>query len=200
MSDPEDGPRPSAGLTELLNAWSLGDLGARERLFPLVYDQLRRMAAQKLKGERVGHTLQPTALVNEAFLRLADNRMAWKDRRHFYAVAAEAMRRVLIDHARTRRRLKRGAGVEPLALDETAELRVPLDGQVIELGYALDELRVIDARQAEVVDLRFFAGLSVEEAALALAVSPATIKREWSVARAWLHHRMRKDQGKAPSV
>jgi RNA polymerase sigma factor (TIGR02999 family) len=193
-------PEPSQGLTQLLNAWSLGDLSARERLFPLVYDQLRRMAAQKLRAERLGHTLQPTALVHEAFLRLADNRMAWKDRRHFYAVAAEAMRRVLIDHARAKRRLKRGAGVEPLALDETIALSFSLNDQVIELSHALDDLRLLDARQAEVVDLRFFAGLSVEEAALALAVSPATIKREWSVARAWLHHRMRSGNGKTPSV
>jgi RNA polymerase sigma factor (TIGR02999 family) len=192
--DPQK-PEPSQGLTELLNAWSLGDLSARERLFPLVYDQLRRMAARKLKGERVGHTLQRTALVHEAFLRLADNRMAWKDRRHFYAVAAEAMRRVLIDHARARRRLKRGAGTGPLALDETLALSPSLDDQVIELSHALDDLRMLDARQAEVVDLRFFAGLSVDETALALEVSRATIKREWSVARMWLHHRMSKGHG-----
>jgi RNA polymerase sigma factor (TIGR02999 family) len=172
-------------------------LEARDRLFPFVYAELRRLAGARLKGERSGHSLQPTELVHEVFLKLADSRMTWKDRGHFYAVAAEAMRRVLIDHARSKRRRKRGAGNDPLPLDETVAVPIRLDQQVIELIEALGELRLMDSRQGEVVDLRFFAGLSVEETALALDLSPATIKREWSVARTWLHHRMTKGHGRA---
>jgi RNA polymerase sigma factor (TIGR02999 family) len=190
-------PTCPVDVTGLLNAWTQGDLEARERLFPLIYADLRRIAGARLKRERSAHTLQPTELVHEVFLKLAHSRMSWKDRGHFYAVAAEAMRRVLIDHARSKRRRKRGAGSDPLPLDETVAVPIRLDHQVIELIEALGELRVMDSRQGEVVDLRFFAGLSVEETALALDLSPATIKREWSVARTWLHHRMTKGHGRA---
>lgn len=186
--DPIPTPDGAEGeVTRLLALWSSGDASALERLAPLVYEELRTLAGRLLRGERAGHTLQPTALVNEAFLRLAGGRTVdWKGRTHFFAVAARAMRRILVDHARTRLAGKRGGGATRISLTETP-LSVPApDVDVLALDEALERLAGLDPGQARVVELRFFAGLSVEETAEAIGASPATVKREWSSARAWL--------------
>lgn len=188
MSDAEAG----RSVTQLLAAWSGGDAAALDALMPLVYDELRRVAGRQLASERGSHTLQPTALVNEAFLRLVDQtRASWKDRTHFYSVAAQIMRRILIDHARRRLAGKRGGGAETVSLDGVADWPEPRDLDVILLDEALTELATFDPRQSRVVELRFFAGLSVEETAEALQLSTATVKREWRMARAWLVRQLR---------
>ncbi len=176
-------------LTQLLRAWQQGDAPAGEQLVPLVYAELRRIARMKLGAERGSHTLQPTALVHEAWLRLMQQHGAdWQNRGQFFAIATQAMRRILVDHARRRQAAKRGAG-EPLAnVDEMADVlisHVP-DDQLVALDAALERLAAIDDRQARIVELRFFGGLSVEETAELLALSPTTVKREWATARLWL--------------
>jgi len=179
-------------VTQLLAAWSGGDASALDALMPLVYDELRRVAGRQLASERGSHTLQPTALVNEAFLKLVDQtRASWKDRTHFYSVAAQIMRRILIDHARRRLAGKRGGGAETVSLDGVADWPEPRDLDVLLLDEALTELATFDPRQSRVVELRFFAGLSVEETAEALQLSTATVKREWRMARAWLVRQLR---------
>jgi len=176
-------------LTRLLIAWSQGDARALEQLAPLVYAELRRLARRYLKRERAGHTLQTTALVHEAFLRLLGNpQEGWQNRAHFYGIAAQMMRRILVDHARAHSRAKRGGGATRIAL---AELDLPVaepafDPDLIALDAALEKLAEIDPRRSRVVELRFFGGLSVEEASLVLKVAPDTIVRDWRVARAWL--------------
>jgi RNA polymerase sigma factor (TIGR02999 family) len=177
----------------MLQAWGKGDAEAGERLMPLVYAELRRRAAQHLRGERRAHTLEPTALVNEAFVRLVDQEAAWQNRDHFYAVASRMMRRVLVDHARARRRMKRDAGVR-LSLSDVAAAQPAAQAEVdvLALNDALDELAVREPRQAQLVELRYFGGLSEAEAASALSVSRATATREWRLARAWLYRRIRK--------
>jgi RNA polymerase sigma-70 factor (ECF subfamily) len=178
-----------AEITDLLAAWSGGDRAALDRLLPLVYAELRRVAARRLARERAGHTLVPTALVHEAYLRLVEQHSAqWQGRAHFFGVAAELMRRILVDHARARAAAKRGAGQTLVSLDAAREPRGPgaPDVDVLALNAALDRLAELDPRQARIVELRYFGGLSVDETALILDLSPATVKRAWTMARAWL--------------
>ena len=157
---------------------------------PIVYDQLHRLARHYMSGEQAGHSLQATALVNEAYLRLVDcNRMRWQNRAHFFAVSAQLMRRILVDHAR-RRNLKRGAGFQHIELDETAVVGSGSDQNLAALDDAMRALEQIDQRKAQVVELRFFGGLSVEETAEVLKVSPVTVMRDWSMARAWLYREL----------
>ena len=186
--------RPDAReITHLLKAWAGGDRGALDQLTPVVYERLRRMAAHYLRQERQGHTLQPTALVHDAFVRLLDGAdVNWRDRGHFYAVASNVMRRVLVDAARARLAEKRGAGA-PRADHSTAFDfdRLPAAGSddaqmLCDLDAVLSALARLDPRRAQVVELRFFGGLTVEETALALDTSPQTVMRDWKVARAWL--------------
>lgn len=173
--------------TRLLVAASQGEPGAAEALFAVVYADLRRVAAAYLKRERQGHTLQPTALVHEAYCRLVDaDGIAFTDRHHFYAVAARAMRRILVDHARARGAAKRGGGAGRLPLDRLPELPEERDAWLEALDDVLQDLARLDERQARMVELRFFGGLTIEETAAALGVSHATVERDWKVARAWL--------------
>jgi RNA polymerase sigma-70 factor (ECF subfamily) len=175
-------------VTELLRAWADGDDGALERLTPLVEAELRRLARAYMRRERRGHTLQTTALVNEAFLRLTDaRRVRWQDRAHFLGISARLMRRVLVDHARSRGYLKRGGGARRVTLDEGLHGSAdpaPLD--LLALDRALEALAAIDARKGRIIELRFFGGLSVEETADLLGVSPDTVKRDWRLAKLWL--------------
>lgn len=173
-------------VTRLLQAWGAGEEGAFERLFPLVYDELRRTARRFLAGERQGHTLQATALVHEAYFRLvAQRQVEWQERAQFYAVAARSMRRILVDHARGRASLKRG-GVPPLPLDEAHDVAERRPADLVALDDALTSLGEIDPQKAAVVELRFFGGLSNEQTADALGCSRATVIRQWRIARAWL--------------
>ena len=174
-------------VTGLLHAWSAGDAGARDRLLPLVYQELRRRAAAEMRRERPAHTLQPTALVHETYLRLIDQaRATWEDRGHFFSIASEIMRRILVDRARARRAHKRSGQWSRVALDDgVAEVR-GTDVEVIDLDRALTRLASFDARKSQVAEFRFFAGLSLEETADALGISRATAERDWQTARAWL--------------
>lgn len=177
----------SQNITHLLKEWSDGDERALDKLTPLVYDELRRQASRYLRRERRGHTLQTTALINEAYLRLIDARdVHWQGRAHFFAIAANLMRRVLVDHARRRDAEKRGGSGLRLTLDEGLAVAKETDVDLLAIDEALDRLAKIDPQQARVVELRFFSGLTVDETAAALGVSPKTVKRDWSVARAWL--------------
>jgi RNA polymerase sigma factor (TIGR02999 family) len=174
-------------VTRLLADWRGGDQEALDRLMALVYDELRRIAGRYMRGERENHTLQTSALVNEAFLRLADHRnIDWQNRAHFFGVAAHAMRHVLVDHARSRDRLKRGGGALKVALDEAVDVADEEAAELVALDDALRSLAAFDERKARVVELRYFGGLTTEEAAEVLGVSPATVERDWSAARAWL--------------
>lgn len=182
---------PDGDVNALLLAWSDGDQSALEKLAPIVYDELRRLARHYLRLERPGHSLQTTALVNEAYLRLVDyKRMRWNNRAHFFAVSAQLMRRILVDHAR-RHNLKRGAGVQQLSLEDTAVVGAGRAADLVALDDAMQALGQIDSRKAQVIELRFFGGLSVEETAEVLKVSPVTVMRDWSTARAWLYREMR---------
>jgi len=184
--------RPDATeVSLLLRAWSGGDRCALDRLAPIVYGELHRLARQYMRRERAGHSLQATALVNEAYLRLVDyKRMRWQDRAHFFAVSAQLMRRILVEHAR-RRNLKRGGGVRHVALDETAVVSPNADQDsgtgLVTLDHAMNALAQIDPRKVQVVEMRFFGGLSVEETAEVLKVSTVTVKRDWRAAKLWLH-------------
>lgn len=181
---------PEGDVSTLLRAWSEGDQGALDKLAPIVYEELHRLARYYMSRERTGHSLQATALVNEAYLRLVDyKRMRWENRAHFFAVSAQLMRRILVDHAR-RHNLKRGAGVQHLALEDTAVIGGDQDENLVALDDAMQALARIDSRKAQVVELRFFGGLSVEETAEVLKVSPVTVMRDWSTARAWLYREM----------
>ena len=178
-------------VTELLLSWRQGDAAALDRLIPLVYDELRRVARRQLRGESPGHTLQATALVHEVYLRLVDvNRMTLTSRAHFFGVAATLMRQIVVDYARRKRADKRGGGVTMLSLDEASRHSWTSSVDVLALDEALDALSAIDARQCRVVELRFFAGLNIDEAAEALSVSSATVEREWALAKAWLYRRL----------
>jgi len=183
----------SHAVTGLLLAWSQGEQAALEKLVPLVYAELRRIAHRYMNRERQGHTLQTTELVNEAYLRLIDAReVRWQDRAHFFAISAQLMRRILVDFARSRRYLKRGGGAHRATLDE-ALLASPEPGpDLVALDDALEALAVKDARKSRVVELRFFGGLSVEETAEVLKVSPDTVHRDWRLAKAWLAREMGK--------
>ncbi len=178
-------------LTELLSAWSDGDQAALEQLMPMVYQELHRLAARHLAHERVGHTLQTTALVHQTYLRLVDQkRVRWQNRAHFLGIAAKMMRRILVDYARARRYAKRGGGAPVVSLDEAATVSVEKASDLIAVDDALIRLSELDARKGRVVELRFFGGLSVEETAEVLKVSPNTVLREWRTAKAWLHREL----------
>jgi RNA polymerase sigma factor (TIGR02999 family) len=182
------------GVTDLLQAWSRGDREAGEKVVPLVYDELRRQAARYLRRERREHTLRPTALVHEAYLRMMGQRdVVWPDRAHFFAMAAKLMRHILVDHARRHHAAKRAGSAWRVSLDEGETLaasRQP-DLDLVALEEALDALAALDPDQARIVELRFFGGLGVEETAEVVGVSPATVKREWRTAKAWLRRRVR---------
>ena len=185
--------RPSASedVSTLLQAWSAGDQKALDRLTPIVYHELHRIARRYMRGEHTGHSLQATALVNEAYLRLVDyKRMRWQNRAHFFAVSAQLMRRILVDRAR-RHNLKRGAGYEQISLDDTAALDKPAGEDLVALDDALTALAQFDPRKARVIELRFFGGLSVQETADVLNVSAMTVMRDWSTARTWLYGEMK---------
>lgn len=177
--------------TELLLAWSQGDKAAGEEFFPVVYVELRRLARSRLRRERPDHTLQPTALVHEAYLRLAAQRTLGCDRSQFFAIAACMMRRILINHARDRAAAKRGGGTLGIPLDEALEFAESKHIDLLQLDEALLELEKLAPRQSQIVELRFFGGLSLEETARALRISTATVERQWRTARAWLHSHLR---------
>jgi len=180
-------------LTQLLIDWSNGDRAALDKLMPLIDEELRRLAHRYMTRERAGHTLQTTALVNEAFLRLVNRKnLQWQNRAHFFGIAAQLMRTILVDHARSHASAKRGGGARKLELDEAMVISQQKAAEVIALDDALKQLALLDPQQSRIVELRFFGGLTVEEAAEVLQVSPATIKREWSTAKAWLYHELAK--------
>lgn len=183
-------------VTRLLADWSHGDPQALEKLTPLVYDELRRLASRYLRRERIGHTLQSTALVNEAFLKLVgQHSVQWQNRAHFFGIAAQLIRRILVDHARARRAEKRGAEAQKLSLDEAVALPAGRDLDLVALDDALSDLAKIDPRQGRLVELRFFAGLTIEETAEVLHMSLATAKRDWVAAKAWLSREIRRHSG-----
>jgi len=184
-------------VTALLRAWSDGDESAFDALVPLVYGELRRLARVYMRRERHGLTLQPTALVNEAYLRLVDiQRVSWQDRAHFFAVSASIMRRVLVDMARTRASLKRAGGIQRVLFDENLTAANEWSVNLVALDDALGALAEKDVRKSQVIELRFFGGLSVEETAEALHVSPRTVMRDWRLARAWLSREMTRDRSR----
>ncbi len=177
-------------VSRLLRAWNDGDQSAFDGLASIVYDELRRLAHYYMQRERPGHTLQTTAVVNEAYMRLVDfKRMHWQDRAHFFAVAARVMRRILIDHARTHN-VKRGAGTHHISLDDTAVVTGDRTGDLVALDDALNVLARLDPRKVQIIEMRFFGGLSVEETAEVLKVSPATVRRDWSIAKFWLYREL----------
>ena len=178
-------------VTDLLQSWGRGDVSARDQLLPLVYRELKRRAAGYLRRERRSHTLQPTALVHEAYLRLAgQKRVAWQNRAHFFGIAAQIMRRILIDHARERLAAKRPEAAVRVLLDEGIGASHPIDCEVLLLNQALEELSRLDPRQAQIVELRYFGGMTEQEVAIVLSLSRATVTREWQTARAWLFRRI----------
>lgn len=178
-------------VTQLLHSWSGGDRAALESLMEVVYTELRRLAHSYLRRERPGHTLQSTALVHEAYLRLIDQKnVTWQNRAHFFGIAAHMMRRILVDHARSRQASKRGAGISLITLDEAVAGSDPRDLNLVVLDMALDTLAGIDSQQSRIVELRYFAGLSIDDIAEVMKISPATVKREWAIAKAWLYREM----------
>ena len=194
MDDGDDG---TGGITELLIAWSGGRREALDNLVPLVYEDLRRLAAGYMKGEPVGHSLQPTALVHEAYVRLIDQRrVKWRDRAHFFGVAAGMMRRILVDHARVRRAEKRGGGWQRVTLvgDEVAGA-APAEIDVLALHDSLERLAAVDSRQERIVELRYFGGLTIDETAEVVGLSAATVVREWTIAKAWLRRDLSRHPG-----
>ena len=185
------GAGESGAVSRLLKAWGRGDLAARDDLVPLVYRELRRRAGAYLRRERPDHTLQPTALVHEAYVRLmGQDRVTWQNRAHFFGVAAQLMRRILVDHARAHRAAKRPGQDVRVTLDERIGAAQPRDCELLLLDQALDELASFDERQGRIVELRYFGGLSEQEVAVVLSLSRATVTREWQTARAWLYRRM----------
>jgi RNA polymerase sigma factor (TIGR02999 family) len=182
-------------ITQLLRGWSEGDQAALEQLVPLIHRELRRLAKGYMRKERPGHLLQTTALINEAYLRLIDWKdVRWQNRAHFFGVAAQLMRRVLVDFARAHHRASGGGAMRQVSLNEAAAVSVERAAEFIALDEALDRLAVIDPRRSRMVELRFFGGLSEEETAEALKVSPRTVRREWSLARAWLRRELRRGE------
>ncbi len=187
--------KSTENVSELLNAWSIGDQDALDKLMPVVYDELRRQASNYLRRERPGHTLQTTALVHEAYLRLIDQKdMRWQNRAQFFGIAAQLMRRILVDHARAKHRAKRGGGDLRMTLNEETTIAKSRSVDLIALDEALSRLAQIDSQQSKIVEVRFFGGLNVEETAEVLRISPATVKRDWSVAKAWLHREISGEQ------
>jgi RNA polymerase sigma-70 factor, ECF subfamily len=177
-------------VTRLLQQWRAGNHEALDQLMPIVYDELRRLAGRCLQSERSGHTLRATALVNEAYIRLIDADIGWQDRAHFFAVAARVVRRILVEYARTHGRQKRGGGEELVPLDEAVIVGPEASSTVLELDEALQRLTVLDQRKSEIVQLLFFGGLTYDETAAALNISPATVHRELTLAKAWLNREM----------
>lgn len=178
---------PAHDVTALLADWSRGNRAALDQLLPLVYAELRRIAARQLGGERVGHTLEPTALVHEVYLRMVDQqKVDWQNRAHFFGVAAQVMRRILVDHARRRKAGKRGDGVPCVSIDDARNVAAANEIPILALDHALERLQTIDPELARIVELRAFAGLTIEEAAHVLDVSPSTAKRDWRAAKAWI--------------
>jgi RNA polymerase sigma factor (TIGR02999 family) len=178
-------------ITQLLMKWSQGDKSALDQLVPLVYPELRRLAKRHMNRENPGHTLQTSALINEAYLKLVDQQnVEWQNRAHFFAVAAQLMRHILVDHARTRNYAKRGGGAPKVPLDEAAALTEQRAAELIALDDALRDLATLDERRSQIIELRFFGGLSLDETAEVINISPSTVQREWRAAKAWLHHTM----------
>jgi RNA polymerase sigma-70 factor (ECF subfamily) len=185
-----DSPAPNE-VTQLLVAWSNGNQAARDRLISVVYEELHRLARRYMRRESPGHTLQTSALMNEAFVRLVDQKnVQWQNRAHFFGLAAQMMRRILVDYARRRNYSKRGGGVRALSLDEALIVSNERSAEVVAIHEALEELAKFDARKGQIVELRFFGGLSVDETAEVLGVSPGTVMRDWTLAKAWLHKEM----------
>ncbi len=181
-------------VTKLLLAWNSGDSSALDKLMPLVHQELQRLAHRYMRGERCGHTLQTTALVNEAYLRLVDSsRVQWQNRAHFFAVSAQLMRRILVDYARSRGSVKRGGRALQVTLDPALAISPEQTPSLAAVDEALSRLTVVDERKGRVVELRFFGGLSVEETAEVLKVSPDTVKRDWRLAKTWLLRELRRD-------
>jgi len=188
--DEESKAPPRGEVSGLLRAWGDGDRGALDKLTPIVYDELHRLARRYMRGERPGHSLQTSALVNEAYMRLVDYKgMQWQNRAHFFAVSAQLMRRILVEHAR-RHNLKRGGGVQHVSLEETAIVGGEQSADLVALDEAMDALARLDPRKVQVVEMRFFGGLSVEETAEVLKVSSVTVMRDWSTAKAWLYREL----------
>jgi RNA polymerase sigma-70 factor (ECF subfamily) len=181
-------------VTALLTAWSDGDESAYDKLVPLVYEELHRLAHRYMRRERDGHTLQTTALVGEAYMRLVGQRVEWQNREHFFAASARLMRRILVDHARSRGYQKRGGGARRVPLEDVLEMTEERATELVALDEALDALARIDERKARVVELRYFGGLEIEETAQLLGVSPNTVKRDWRTARAWLYKAVTSDK------
>ena len=189
-NQPQPGEPAQGDITALLKAWSDGNQAALEKLTPIVYKELHRLAGRYMKGERPGHSLQTTALVNEAYMRLVDyKRMKWQNRAHFFAVSAQLIRRILVEHAR-RRNLKRGAGFRHISLDDVAVTGSARSADLVALDDAMTALARMDPRKERVVEMRFFGGLSVEETAEVLKVSTVTVMRDWSTAKAWLYREL----------
>jgi RNA polymerase sigma-70 factor, ECF subfamily len=188
--------RPPQDVTVLLAEVTKGDQQAASKLIPLVYDELRRLAGRYMRRERTGHTLQATALVHEAYLKLVQYpSVDWQNRAHFFGIAAQVMRHILVDHARGRGREKRGAGQQLVSLAEALVFSPEKSVELLKLDESLERLTKLDPRQGRIVELRFFGGLTVEETAHVLGISPKTVKREWSVAKAWLHGDLRQSYG-----
>jgi RNA polymerase sigma-70 factor (ECF subfamily) len=184
---------PTNEITAQLLAWNQGDASALERLIPAVYQELRRMADRYLRQENSGHTLQPTALVHEAYLRLIDQtQVEWQNRAHFFGVAAQMMRRILVDHAKAKHRDKRGGGAFKLSFDEVADYTHERAAEMVALDDALQSLAAFDERKSRVVELRYFGGLNIEESAQVLDISPNTVLRDWNMAKAWLYQELSK--------
>ena len=186
----------SHSVTQLLRDWSDGNRQALDQLIPLVHDELRRQAARYLRRERPGHTLQTSALINEAYIRLVDQReVRWQNRAHFFGIAAQMMRRILVEHARARHRLKRGGSMVALPLDEARAAAEEQGVDVVAIDQALTRLSAIDPQQGRIVELRYFSGLSIEETAEVIGISPATVKRDWRMAKAWLRRELGGGEG-----
>lgn len=186
---------PTEEITQLLLAWGKGDEGAFDRLMPLVYDEMRKIARRYMSRQRPDHTLQTTALVNEAYLRLIDSsKVQWQNRAHFYAISAQLMRRILVDFARARTNQKRGGGVQKVVLDEALTITSEPGADLIALDDALNELAKLDRRQSQIVELRYFGGLSEDETAEILDISARTVRRDWSLARAWLYRQLNQEE------
>jgi RNA polymerase sigma factor (TIGR02999 family) len=192
---------PSPDITQLLLAWSNGDQTALNQLMPLVYQELHRLARHYMRREQVGHTLQTTAVIHEAYLRLVDQRkVRWQNRSHFYAICAQAMRRILVDHAKGQRRAKRGGGAAQVSLEEVANLAQDRATDLVAVDELLQQLQVFDSRKSQVVELRFFGGLSVDETAEVLKIAPITVMREWKLAKAWLYRELNRKEGNQGSA
>src|SRR5271155_3266140 len=186
----------SQEVTMLLSALTNGEDGAASKLIPVVYDELRRLAGSYMRRERVDHTLQPTALVHEAYLKLVEQRSVdWQSRAHFFGIAAQVMRRILIDHARGYLRDKRGGGQKPVPIDEALVFAPEQSMELVKIDQALEQLTKLDPRQAKIVELRFFGGLTVEQTADLLGISEKTVKRDWSMAKAWLRGELKASHG-----